>query len=189
MKPADQLKFGPIEAKLRDGKVATIRPLRTDDGPALTEFYASVPREDFRFYCPHELDRAHAEAHCAAADSPHEVVVVLVEPESPGKVIAGYAWFRWPDDEAKASTFGICVRRGWQDCGAGRALITRVREIARILGPAVMDLTVQKANPRAVALYQKMGFKIVRSQMRGNYMGFEPEPEFAMEMRTRDVEG
>ena len=48
-----------------------------------------------------------------------------------------------------------------------------------------MSLTVQKANPRAVALYQKMGFEIVREQMRNQVEEFPPEPEYYMERKVR----
>ncbi|MDF1514754.1 MAG: hypothetical protein P1S60_13175 [Anaerolineae bacterium] len=44
-------------------------------------------------------------------------------------------------------------------------------------------MTVQKANPRAraVALYRKTGFQIIREQMRGQMEEFPPEPEYYME--------
>lgn len=183
MTPQDQARIGSISITLRDGRPAVIRPLRTSDAPALAAFYAAVPREDFRFYCPHALDEANARRVAAAAESPHEVVLLL---EAGTGEIAGYAWFRWSGDDAPSSTFGLCIRRGWQDCGAGRALIERINHVARTLGPPVMSLTVQEANPRAVALYQKMGFRIVRQGMRAPRLGFEPEPEFAMERRTRE---
>jgi ribosomal protein S18 acetylase RimI-like enzyme len=44
-----------------------------------------------------------------------------------------------------------------------------------------MGLTVQKANPRGMALYQKMGFGVVREQVRPS----DGEPEFYMERRFR----
>jgi ribosomal protein S18 acetylase RimI-like enzyme len=49
-----------------------------------------------------------------------------------------------------------------------------------------VDLTVQHANTRAVILYQKMGFKIVREQVRGtpdDPYGFDMEPEYYMEQK------
>jgi ribosomal protein S18 acetylase RimI-like enzyme len=85
------------------------------------------------------------------------------------------------------SHFGLCIRRGLQASGAGNALMTRLLEVAKEIGPPVMGLTVQKANARAVALYTKMGFRVVREQMRGPMAvdGFPPEPEYYMERRTR----
>ena len=65
--------------------------------------------------------------------------------------------------------------------------MTRLAQIAEKVGPPVMTLTVQEANPRAVALYQSMGFSIVRAQIRQEMEGhgFPPEPEYLMERRVR----
>ena len=143
-----------------------------------------MPREDLRFYYPHPLDREHARANAAKALSPLEVVLVL---ETPAQQVAGYAWYRWKEEGARRSGFGICIGRACQNLGAGRALMARLLEIARLVGPPVMCLTVQQANARAVALYQGMGFSIVREQMRGVMAGneFPPEPEYAMEQRVK----
>ena len=101
--------------------------------------------------------------------------------------MAGYAWCRWGEEQAKRSTFGICIGRACQGLGAGRALMARLLEIAAVVGPPVMCLTVQLANPRAVALYQSMGFGVVREQTRGEMdgHGFPPEPEYYMEKPVR----
>jgi len=48
-------------------------------------------------------------------------------------------------------------------------------------GSGVAGRTVQIANTRAVALYEKMGFRIVRRQLRAS----DDEPEYYMEMALR----
>ena len=117
--------------------------------------------------------------------------------ETPEGEIGGYAWYRWNDDAAPAdaqtparaekSVFGICVRTDHQGRGAGRALLTRLSEIAKTVGPSVMSLTVQKANERAFGLYRKFGFEVVREQMlaRDPDGGFDSEPEYYMERRVQ----
>lgn len=181
MTPEDRAAYPPVEATLRNGSTVTLRWLTPADGEALADFYADIPREAFRFYCPHELDREHALANAARADSPLEVVLVA----DAGGGIVGYAWYRWSAPEAERSTFGICLRPAHQHLGLGRALMTRLLEIARHLGPAVMDLTVQHANPGAVALYTSMGFVPVREQVCAERFGFPEEPEYYMERPTR----
>lgn len=178
MTPADQERFPAVAVTLKNGRPATLRALQESDAEALGDFYEAVPQADVRFYCPHALDREHARANAAKALSPTEVVLVLV-PESGG--IGGYAWYRWQAG-AERSTFGICIRPEQQGSGAGRALMQRLIAIAESVGPRIMCLTVQKANARAVTLYQALGFKIVHEQMRGPSLnGFPPEPEYAME--------
>jgi ribosomal protein S18 acetylase RimI-like enzyme len=178
MTPEDQSRFPAASVTLKGSETVLIRPLAQADGPALADFYESVPPEDYRFYCPHPLDRENASRKAAGADDPLSVILVA---ESSGGRIAGYAWYKWKSPDAERSGFGICIRREFQGRGLGKALMARLNEIARLLGPPVMGLTVQKANPRAVALYREMGFAVVREQLRGG----DGEPEFYMERKVR----
>ncbi len=182
MTPEAQAQFPPQTVTLRNGVTAIVRPMALTDADALGDFYLSVPRQDFRFYCPYKLDRPTAAKHAAEADKPNWAVIVIASPEGE---IGGYAWYRWDNDQSPESTFGICIRPTWQNSGAGRAIIARLLEVARVVGPPVMNLTVQLANDRAVALYQKMGFKIEREQTRGQVAEFPPEPEYFMRQPVR----
>ena len=169
---------------LKDGREALIRPLAAKDGEALGDFYEAVPPEDFQFYCPHALTRAKAREKAESAMAPRQVVLVL---EAGDRIIGGYAWYRWQSDDAPTSVFGICLRRDFQGTGAGRAIMARLLQIAREVGPPVMSLTVQKTNVRGIELYKQMGFEIIREQIRPAKpeFGLEPEPEYYMELRVR----
>jgi ribosomal protein S18 acetylase RimI-like enzyme len=183
MRPEERARFVPLAAELKDGRKITIRMLAPTDGEALAEFYGSVPREDYRFYGPHPLTRAAALQKVEqGADSPTFVCAVGVE--ETGRIV-GYAWYRWKESDSPTSVFGICIRREYQGGGTGQAILRRLLEVAREVGPERMCLTVQKANTRAVALYQKMGFEIVREQTRGAFEEFPDEPEYYMERATR----
>ena len=183
MLPVDQQRFPATGIAAKTGEVFAIRPLDAGDTAGLAALFESVPRADLRHYYPHPLDREHAARDTAKALSPCEVVLVA---EAPGGDIAGYAWYRWKEPQAATSTFGICIGRPWQGAGIGRALMNRLLEIAREIGPPVMGLTVQLANQRALALYRSMGFEVVREQIVGERLGFAAEPEYCMERRRRE---
>lgn len=184
MTPEDRNRFPSQTVTLADGRVVAIRTLAAGDGPALADFYAAVPLADIRFYCPYPLTREQAFRNAAQADSPLAVVLVM---ETADGAIGGYAWCRWPGPDAEESVFGICIRPDFRRQGAGRVLMTRLLEIAGAVGPPVMALTVQLANRAAVALYRRMGFAVVREQMREHRpeYGFPPEPEYVMERTVR----
>ena len=177
----------PRVVTLRDGRQLTLRLLAEDDAEGLGDFYESMPRETWRFYCPPKLTREDAAEKAARALSPALVCLVAVD-ETTGQ-IAGYDWYQWENEESRASVFGICLREAYRGVGLGRALIQRLLEIAhgrlrggvRKVEPPVISLTVQLANPRAVALYTKMGFRIVREQVREQVADFPAEPEYYME--------
>ncbi len=179
MNKDDAAAFPAVDVALKNGRSATLRLLARTDGEALASFYAAVPPEDYRFYCPHPLTRPEALKKAESADEPRFVCLVGVAEKGD---IAGYAWYRWQADDSPSSSFGICIRRDFQGSGLARALMAQLLRIAARIGPAVMRLTVQEANPRALALYRKMGFKVVRAQVRE----FDNEPEYCMERNVRE---
>ena len=180
MREQDLLRFPRTEVALRDGRKVTIRALAPDDAEALADFYESIPEEDHRFYCPHALTREKAAAKATEALSPCFICMLA---ETQDRQIAGYAWFRWQDENSRSSTLGVCIRRDSQGMGAGTALLSRLLEIAQTVGPPVMSLTVQKANSRGVGLYRKMGLRVVREQLRKG----DSEPEYYMERKVRPL--
>jgi ribosomal protein S18 acetylase RimI-like enzyme len=179
----DQPRFPPATATLKDERTFVLRLLESGDAEALGDFYDAMPRETWRFYCPPRLTRQDAARRAGWADSP-TFVCVVAEDEATG-AIAGYNWYQWKGDMSQTSTFGICVREEARGIGLGRALMARLLEISRAIGPPVMSLTVQLANPCAIALYQKMGFQIVRQQMRDRVGDFPAEAEYYMEQDVR----
>ncbi|MFA5205942.1 MAG: GNAT family N-acetyltransferase [Lentisphaeria bacterium] len=184
MRLEDQNRFPSQVVRLHDGREAVLRFLTEDDAAALGDFYAAVPPEDFRFYSPHPLTREKAAEIAAAAQEPFRVTLVL---DLGDGRIGGYAWYRWAGETAERSGFGICLHPECQGLGAGRLLMDRLFAVARVVGPPVMGLTVQAANVRGVELYKKLGFKIVREQMRAAKpeYGLAAEPEYHMERPVR----
>jgi ribosomal protein S18 acetylase RimI-like enzyme len=178
----DLERFPPTVTELEDGRRVTLRFLALEDAQALGDFYESLSRATYRFYCPHPLTRENAAKNAASALSPTLAALVA---EDRAQEIVGYASYQWENDGSRASIFGICLRQAYRGIGLGQAMMERLLEVARHVGPPIMSLTVQKANPRARALYHKMGFQIVREQVRGQIEEFAPEPEYYMERQTR----
>lgn len=181
MHEEDRKRFGAIQTTLKDSREVVIRPLDAGDAAALADFYESIPREDYRFYCPHPLTRQEAAEQAAGATDPRFACLVA---EDRGH-IAGHAWYRLETLDAPRAVCGLCVRRGYQGAGLGRALMERLLEIAREVGPSVIVLTAQAANTPAVALYQGLGFEVVDERMRGAFEEFAAEPEYVMEINLR----
>lgn len=160
-------KILPVTLTARDGTQRLIRHLRTDDGPALARFYEAIPAEDQHGYCPHPLDREHALDKAARADDANFVCLVV---ETPNGEIGGYAWYRWKQEDAQRSSFGICMRRDHQGLGLGRRIMETIIAAAEIYGPPVMSLTVQpETNPGAYKLYSSLGFQYQRQEIRKKY--------------------
>ena len=173
----------PRNITLTDGRRMVIRPLAVTDGEALASFYADIPPEDGIYYLPPSgRTRNMALRYAAEADASADVVLVLADDSG---TVHGEAWYRYKGEQRERATFGICVLRTAQGCGAGRALMGRLLEIADESGPAVIELTVQTENERARRLYERMGFEIVKKQMREEREDAPPMPEYAMERRRK----
>ena len=161
---------------LKNGKKITIRSLEAKDGEALASFYESIPPEDEHFYCPHPLTPEYAFANARSAENGRKICLVV---ENETREIVGYAWCKWENASSPSSVFGICIGGDFKGFGVGSMLMTRLIDRAKETGPPVISLTVQKANPAAVGLYRKMGFEIIREQLRES----DQEPEYYMELR------
>lgn len=184
MLPTDQRRFPARTLSLRNGRTVISRHLRTNDTAALTAFYGRVPLEDYRFYCPFPLTPENARKRTGQADDAGYACLVLTDEDDTR--ILGLASFQWvPEECSGTSVFGICLDRELQGTGAGKAIMEHLIEIGEAISPPRMRLTVQETNPRAVALYQKMGFAIVRQQTRDAFEEFPPEPEYVMERAMR----
>ena len=168
--------FQPRSVTLKNGHAASIRPLETGDGEALARFYATLRPADRKFYCPHPLTPEEALKKAARAGETGFQCLVL---ETPDREIGGYAWIR-TKEEGEVGVFGICIRPDMQGQGAGKALMHWIMHCARRNGPPVVSLNVQKSNPGGIALYRKMGFEVVRGQLRAS----DNEPEYYMECRV-----
>jgi ribosomal protein S18 acetylase RimI-like enzyme/cation transport regulator ChaC len=179
MNPDDRHLVEPRRLTLRDGREVTIRLLETTDAESVVDLYLSIPDDDGIYYClpPSQRTRERALQRVAAADSPYEVCLVLVDDAG---MIHGEAWYGWSAEQTAQSLFGIYIRRTMQGVGAGRILMTRLMEVGDLYGPPVMTLTVQTENERAWKLYQRMGFIIQRQQMRDAREDSPAMPEFYM---------
>jgi ribosomal protein S18 acetylase RimI-like enzyme len=83
----------------------------------------------------------------------------------------GAAWAMWGlrlaehtprDDEIYVD--GIAVAPAWRSRGIGRRLLAEIGVIARAQGKDYVRLDVVDTNPRARALYERVGYKVTREE-------------------------
>lgn len=164
---------------LTDGTIMTIRLLAENDGDAYVAFYGSIPAQDNRYYIGAEActpEKARQRGQCA--HSATELCLVLEG--SDGKIY-GEAWYRWKSEKDHASVFGICMSQDIQGSGAGGKIMNSLMALSAHHGPPIMSLTVQKENKRAVHLYEKIGFVVIKEQIRPARADCEALEEYYME--------
>ena len=76
-----------------------------------------------------------------------------------GEIIGTASLNRKPNRMHHRAEFGISLKKAWWGCGAASALTERILAFARESGVEQVNLEVRSDNKRAIALYEKFGFR------------------------------
>jgi ribosomal protein S18 acetylase RimI-like enzyme len=151
----------------------TIRPATAADAEALAAFGERAFRDAFGpDNLPHNIEHYVRTAYgapiqLAELQDPHIITLVAVEAEG---ALTAYAQVRAPrpapgrPDDNSAEVWRFYVDRPWQGQGLATQLMGAVREVAIDLGCDALWLAVWEDNPRAIAFYNREGFRQVGSQ-------------------------
>jgi len=147
--------------QLRDGRHVTIRCAQESDAAALIEAATNIFRDGEGMIAePDEFNKTEDEERTwirSLNENPKELLLVA---ESNEKIVGGIDFHIARQRRcAHWGSFGISVQPGWRNCGIGNALLTRLLQWARS-SPEIekVCLAVRADNPRAIALYKKLGF-------------------------------
>jgi RimJ/RimL family protein N-acetyltransferase len=140
-----------------------VRHAGPDDAPALdraianideeTEFLAK-PGEHMQRWAPGSADRLKDMAETQSG--------AYVIAEAGGEIIGYLGAFAGPLERTRGVLYigHVGAREAWRGRGVGSALFAAVEDWARAQGAWRLDLRVDTANARALALYKKRGFAV-----------------------------
>ena len=97
------------------------------------------------------------EAYLSMQAQSHDHVQLLAKVN--GEIIGTASLNRPPNRMHHRAEFGISLKKAWWGCGAASALAEGVLAFARESGVEQVDLEVRSDNKRAIALYEKLGFR------------------------------
>lgn len=160
-----------------------IRKATPQDAPQLSRTAETMFRDTF---AP-DNDPAQIERYCAEAFSTERQRAELARVNARTVVaddsgaIVGYAQLLLSDEDwCEIERFYI--ERSRHGSGLAQQLMQASMDLAKDAGYAVMRLGVWKENARAIAFYQKLGFKIVGEQV--FMLGTEEQHDYVM---TREM--
>ncbi|HET6352614.1 MAG TPA: GNAT family N-acetyltransferase [Coriobacteriia bacterium] len=135
-----------------------VRPATIDDAPALCGYAARLFSEDlpgiFRRSVP-TLDEEVAFIQQRIGPANSTLLVALEDGVPVGLAdLLGSTL----EEERHAGTFGISVDRDWRGRGVGTALIEALVEWAAANGITRIQAFAWETNPRALELYERLGF-------------------------------
>jgi RimJ/RimL family protein N-acetyltransferase len=142
---------------LRDGTLARMRPIRTDDAPRLVALYDHLSRDTryHRFFSvmrrlPSDWARFLADVDCES-----RLALVIESPENPDTLIAVARYE--PAGEPGVAEVAFVVQDGWQDRGLGMVLFSELLAAAELNGIRRFRAWVLADNRRMLDLIARLG--------------------------------
>ena len=103
------------------------------------------------------LDLKAEKAYLGMQAQSHENLQLLAKVD--GEIIGTASLNRRQNRMSHRAEFGISLKKAWWGCGAASAMAERILAFARESGVEQINLEVRSDNKRAIALYEKLGFR------------------------------
>lgn len=156
----DTVIAGEPEAALitRAGLVLRVRPVSTDDGPLLAEFFERVDADDlrFRFLSGQDHARPHQIAELLEVD--HRRAEHLIAFDAETRVMVASAMLV-ADNHLETAEVAIAVAKAYRDQGIGWAMLKHVAELARVHGIQRLRAIESRQNHAALEVERALGFR------------------------------
>lgn len=151
------------EILLKDGRTALLRTPREEDAEELLEYLRAVSGEtEFLTRGPEETEtdpekeRAWVRGKRVSPDS------LMISCFLDGRIVGNCEInFSARKKTAHRATLGIALRREVWRLGIGSALFSEMIAAGRARGVAFLELCCMEENARAIAFYEKFGFRTV----------------------------
>ena len=137
-----------------------IERARAEDAAALLDYLKIVggETENLSFGAERvplslEAEQDYLRSQCESADNVQYLAKV------DGEIIGTASLNRKPRRMSHRGEFGISLKKAWWGCGAASALMERILAFAKETGVEQVNLEVRSDNKRAIALYERFGFR------------------------------
>ena len=133
---------------------------QAEDAAALLEYLKIIGGEtDNLSFGPEgvPLDAEAEQAYLAMQAESHDNIQLLAKVN--GEIIGTASLNRKRGRMYHRAEFGISLKKAWWGCGAAIVLAQGVLDFAKKAGIEQVNLEVRSDNKRAIALYEKLGFR------------------------------
>jgi len=168
-RPADRFAIRPYPRELeravtlRDGTVATMRPIRPEDARAMQRAFLKMTPQDrrLRLFTPMRELRDDLAARACAIDYDRELALVIEDPAEPGDLWGGARIVADPD--GATAEYAVSTRSDAQRRGVGEASLRAILKCAKERGIKTVHGAVLRENAPMRALARRLGFREVRN--------------------------
>jgi GNAT superfamily N-acetyltransferase len=135
-----------------------LRPVRTDDGPLLAEFFSRLSPEDLRFrFLDFRREPSAAEIAAMLEVDHRRGEHVLAFDTASGDLIATLMLIA--DDLMETADVTISVAADWKDRGIGWTLLRHASDLAYLRGIKKLRSMESRANHDALEVERSLGFR------------------------------
>jgi ribosomal protein S18 acetylase RimI-like enzyme len=151
-----ELQKFPKSVKLKDGKKATLRPLRTDDEKEFHELFQGIPERERMFIKHRVQDKKVIRDWCKNIDYGRNLPLVgLINGKIVGDATLHQQLGGWKRHIGRVS---VLVHPAFRGRGLARALITEILDIARRAGLEKVEAEFIGEQEAAVKMFAMLGF-------------------------------
>ena len=153
--------------KLKDGSIATLRPIRPEDEPLMVEFHKTLSDSSvhFRYFGTLKLEEriAHDRLTRICFNDYDREIALVVDREAPGGVheILGIGRLSRTLEDGTAD-FAVLVSDAWQHHGLGTELMEKLVRIAEDEGLSRISGSIMSGNSGMQKICRKAGFQSQR---------------------------
>lgn len=144
---------------LRNGTLIHIRPIRSEDEPALRRFFEELSKESVFFrFGQHRINMPHDHlARFCQVDYDRDLAFLAFYSENDDIIIGDVRLNRLADHESAELSFVVADQ--WQGKGVGDLLMDFCMVVAKEIGVKYLLMEIMKSNPRMKQFGYKYGFQ------------------------------
>jgi ribosomal protein S18 acetylase RimI-like enzyme len=158
MKPGQVI----AEPKLKDGSFVRIRAPMAHDLDGMLAFINGLVKENAMILADKPFKRKDESAWLRGVIKGIRTgKTIYLVAEADRKIVGGADINQQPGKSKHVGLFGISITKGYRDRGLGSILAREVMKQAKRSGLKLILLEVFDSNPRAIHLYEKVGFREV----------------------------
>jgi acetyltransferase len=146
---------------LKDGSAIFLRPIKPTDGPLLLDLFQKLSRETIYFRFLTHLERLQPEMLRQLVEIDYETHFALaaIITESAKESIIGTCRYIVKENTDHAE-LTVVLRDDWQRKGLGKAMVTRVVDIARAKGIAGIEILLDYRNEGMKRIFASLGYPV-----------------------------
>ena len=146
---------------LKDGSAVFLRPIKSTDGPLILDFFGRLSRDSIYFRFLTHLEKLQPEMvkqYVEIDYEKHFALAAILKNGDEESIIGTCRYI--VKENANHAELTVVLRDDWQKKGLGRALVSRVVDIARSRGIESVEILLDYRNEGMKRIFASLGYPV-----------------------------